>query len=135
MRKTQNLNLHNKSWQKLAGCSRGTINNRKWPAEHLKRIKHERVLKKELTTNLSVKATEGNEQLIERYKTQLFNSREELLAWKNRHDEKAQRVIQLEDINLILLQRIEHLESHLKNMKTQNALGKLLEIVSSNGGK
>lgn len=98
---------------KLAECSRGTINNRKWPLEELEVIKHERKEQKQEVVNAT---TPQNDEasLLEQYKDQLYKSREELRIWKSRYDEQAGLVKQLEHITAVLQQRIEILEKELK---------------------
>jgi hypothetical protein len=114
---------------KLAECSRGTINNRKWPLEKLKKIKAARKasIKPE---DIASKAIRKEESRIERYKEQLFNNREELLVWKMRHDEQAQRVVQLEEINRVLQQRIKRLEDELTKTIQRNSTGIVTNLKS-----
>jgi hypothetical protein len=93
----------------LAKCSRGTLNNRKWPLEKLRAIKHARKSPSRPTEDpkSSIK-TQTNQ--IERYKQQLHDSREELLTWKTRHDEIAERLTQTQELNKVLQSRNKELE-------------------------
>src|SRR5262245_13368518 len=72
--------------RKLARCSRGTLDNREWPLKRLRQIKQDR---RQPKTSPAGAPVETPEMLAERYKQQLDMSREEVLRWKNRHDDKA----------------------------------------------
>lgn len=119
---------------KLAKCSRGTINNRIWPLNELKRIKNLRKVNIDSTskTNQSEIAEASR---IERYKDQLFNSREELLIWKVRHDMELKKSVELENLNKILVKRINLLETEINALKKQLTEEKVVYFPTNNSKK
>lgn len=102
----------------LADCSRSTLNNRRWPLERLKEIKTARKIPK--ATKLDESAVEDKiESRIERYKQQLYDSREELLFWKARHDETCQQLTQSQDLIRILQTRLATTEQGISNIRNK----------------
>lgn len=112
---------------KLSGCSRGTINNRKWPLEQLKKIKADRIEAantfKEQHPPISNEVSE-----IEQYKIRLQNNRDELHRWKSRSDDLALKLTQLGEINRTLQSRIEFLELELLELRKENNSGNVVDI-------
>ncbi len=70
----------------LASCSRGTVNNRVWPVEWLDRIKRERKSPK-MPLEPESSEIEQEVNLVERLEKQLNDSRDEIVVWKNKHDD------------------------------------------------
>ena len=118
----------------LAECSRGTINNRKWPLEQLQRIKEARKAPKAAAKSAG-HAVEKEESRIERYKQQLFDSREEVLVWKSRHDDKASRLSELQEMAKALQRRIEALTEELAALRRQASSGKVIDLASRSSKK
>jgi hypothetical protein len=86
---------------KLAECSRGTLNNRKWPLDQLRKIKDARKAPVQLTVEETASGAK-EESRIERYKQQLYDSREEVRIWKARFDATAQQLTQAQELLRIL---------------------------------
>lgn len=100
----------------LASCSRGTLNNRRWPLEELKKIKTARKTSPRSTTDDSALASK-TESRIDRYKQQLYDSREEVLLWKNRHDEVLKQLGQTRDVNRVLRTKLTTIEAELSSLR------------------
>jgi len=105
------------SLARLAKCSRGTLVNRKWPLEELRKVKDERRSRGRAPLSPSSVADTSEQSRIERYKEQLYLSREELLRWKDRHDKLAEDARAAEEVNARLVRRIETLEIQLRDVK------------------
>ncbi|MCT7307121.1 hypothetical protein [Ralstonia wenshanensis] len=101
---------------KLAGCSRGTLRNRKWPMMRLHELKSE------------AREAKGEEEpepraireksRIDRYREQLSKNRDELLAWKYKHDELRDKVLTLEAQRDAYKRRAEELDARLRSTTT-----------------
>jgi bisphosphoglycerate-independent phosphoglycerate mutase (AlkP superfamily) len=101
---------------KLAGCSRGTLRNRKWPMEQLQKLKKEaRAAKDE--TEVEPRATREKSQ-VERYRNRLIKNRDELLFWKYKHDALRDLVETLESQRDVYKRRAEELEAQLRSIAT-----------------
>lgn len=119
---------------RLAECSRGTINNRKWPLEQLQRIKDARKTPK-AAENAAGHAGEREESRIERYKQQLFDSREEVLAWKVRHDEIVSRLSEQQVLTKALQLRNEALTNEIALLKKKVNSSKVIDLALSSPKK
>lgn len=111
----------------LADCSRGTLNNRKWPLERLREIKVARKAPRQSITDESTGSAKI-ESRIERYKEQLYDSREGVLVWKARHDEVNQRLAQALDLNRVLQARLAATEQGIANLR-RNPADKVVELL------
>ncbi|WP_295003476.1 hypothetical protein [uncultured Dechloromonas sp.] len=101
---------------KLADCSRGTLNNRKWPLDQLRKIKGAR--KAPLNVTIEETASGAKEESrIERYKQQLCDSRDEVLLWKTRFDVAAQQLAQAQELIRILQARATAFEQEITSLK------------------
>lgn len=112
---------------KLAECSRGTINNRKWPLAQLKQIKADRIEAANTIRDANPPVAH-EESLVEQYKQRLYNNREELLVWKNRCDAQAQKLTQIGDVNRVLQSRIELLELELLELRKLKSSVNVVDI-------
>ncbi|MDO3623581.1 hypothetical protein Q3O98_21120 [Ralstonia pseudosolanacearum] len=98
----------------LAGCSRGTLRNRKWPMDRLKKLQEEARATKE---NAEPEPRAIREQSrIERYRDQLSMNRDELLVWKYKHDELRDRILTLEAQRDSFKKRVGELEAQLRSV-------------------
>lgn len=103
---------------KLAGCSRGTLRNRKWPMAQLQKLKEEaRAAKNE--TEVEPRATREKSQ-VERYRILLIKNRDELLIWKYKHDALRDLVETLESQRDTYKRRTEELEAKLRSIATSS---------------
>lgn len=98
---------------KLAGCSRGTLRNRGWPLEKLATFKNE--------TKEALSAAAKQEQQIavekspvEILEERLTKNRDELLAWKYKHDAMRDKVQTIEAQRDAYKRRTEQLEADLR---------------------
>jgi len=105
----------------LADCSRGTLNNRRWPLERLKEIKAARRSPKLPVTDETSAAAKVESQ-IDRYKEQLYNSREEVLVWKSRHDEVSRRLAEAMNLNRVIQGHLNEAEEKIANLRRNNGL-------------
>lgn len=96
----------------LANCSRGTLNNRKWPVDRLKEIKADRKMPLKITVNETTSLA-MEETRIERYKKQLYDSREEVLFWKSKYDHTRQQLQQAQDVTRVLQARLKASEHEI----------------------
>ncbi len=103
---------------KLAGCSRGTLRNRKWPMEQLQRLKEESRSAKEVAEP-EPRATREKFQ-IERYRNRLDKNRDELLFWKYKHDTLRDLIETLESQRDAYKRRAEELEAQLRSIAVGN---------------
>lgn len=111
------------SLSKLAGCSRNTLRNRKYPLEELKKIKSLRSEDSKKKPSRITKAhflsvdfhIEENKQL----KLQLTQSREETAIWVNKYFALETDSKRLERMNEILQKGKELLETQLKEARSQ----------------
>jgi chromosome segregation ATPase len=110
----------------LADCSRGTINNRKWPLDRLREIKTARKAAKQPITDEST-STAKIESRIERYKERLYDSREEVLIWKARYDEVGERLAQAQNLNRVLQSRLEAVEQEISRLRS-TPVSKVVEL-------
>lgn len=110
----------------LADCSRGTINNRKWPLDRLREIKTARKAAKQPITDEST-STAKIESRIERYKERLYDSREEVLIWKARYDEVGERLAQAQNLNRVLQSRLEAVEQEISKLSS-TPVSKVVEL-------
>lgn len=109
----------------LADCSRGTLNNRKWPLDRLREIKAARRVPRQPITDES--AATKIESRIERYKEQLYDSREEVLTWKARHDEASERLSDAQNPTRVLQERLATAEREIANLR-RHLGGKVVEL-------
>lgn len=117
----------------LAQCSRGTLNNRKWPLEELLVIKEKRKAQKAAVA-MTIPAVVREESRIEQLNAQLYKNREELLVWKNRCDDKSEQIRQLEELIAVLQKRTAKLEAELATLRQQSK-GKVLPMPNPSSGK
>lgn len=110
----------------LADCSRGTLNNRRWPLERLRKIKDARSAPKQPITDES-KTGVNSASRIDRYKEQLYNSREEVLIWKARYDEVNERLAESLNITRVLQARLKATEEEIANLQ-RNSRRKVREL-------
>lgn len=103
----------------LADCSRGTLNNRRWPLERLREIKDARKAPKQPITDESAAAVKV-ESRIDRYKEQLYNSREEVLVWKARYDEANERLSEALNVTRVLQARLKAAEDEIANLRSNS---------------
>jgi len=103
---------------KLAGCSRGTLRNRKWPMEQLQRLKEESRSAKEVAE--PEPRTTREKSQIERYRNRLDKNRDELLFWKYKHDTLRDLVETLESQRDAYKRRAEELEAQLRSIAVGN---------------
>lgn len=101
---------------KLANCSRGTLNNRRWPLEQLVQIKNARKATRSKGT-VEASGVETEDALLARLRENLHDSREEVLRWKTRYDDKCVEFRQLQDINRVLQRRLEIFEDESNRLK------------------
>ncbi len=101
---------------KLAQCSRGTLRNRSWPIEALKQLKLEAKVPPSDAPSVSQAKEESR---IERYKWQLERNRDELLSWKFRHDDLAERLETLQAQNKAYKERVATLESQVRELESR----------------
>lgn len=115
---------------KLAGCSRGTLRNRKWPMEQLQKLKAEARSAKE-STEVEPRATREKAR-VERYREQLMKNRDELLFWKYKHDALRDLVETIEAQRDAYKRRAEQLEAQLRSIavagKSQKSPEKVLSF-------
>lgn len=99
---------------KLARCSRGTLRNRGWPIEALRKLK----LEAKAATEEATEATEANDESpIERIKKQLAMSRDELLGWKFKHDDLVERLETLQAQSKAHKDRVVTLEARVRELE------------------
>ncbi|AWB33082.1 hypothetical protein [Orrella marina] len=110
----------------LANCSRGTLSNRRWPLERLREIKNARKVPKQPITDGS-KAAVNTASRIERYKEQLYNSREEVLIWKARYDQVSERLAESLNVARVLQARLKEAEDELTNLRS-NSRPKIIDF-------
>lgn len=96
----------------LANCSRGTINNRKWPLAELKRIKEARKAPKKSLETESPKA-ERELDLVKRLEEQLNDIRDEVIVWKNKHDALHELYEAQLNITRVLTKKTEGLKAEI----------------------
>jgi len=101
---------------KLADCSRGTLNNRKWPLDQLRKIKDARKTTVQVTID-ETSAVAKEESRIERYKQQLYDSREEVLLWKTRYDAAVQQLTDAQVLTRMLRMRLDAAEEEISNLR------------------
>jgi len=113
------LKLTEANLARLADCSRGTLRNRKWPIQQLQILK---VTAKKLK---DAKILEGPEpraarekSRVDRYREQLDKNRDELLAWKFKHDDLNAKIQTLETQRDNFKRRCEALEIRVKELTT-----------------
>lgn len=115
---------------KLAGCSRGTLHNRKWPLEQLQKLKEEARSVKEVAA-VEPRATREKAR-VERYREQLMKNRDELLFWKYKHDALRELVETIEAQRDTYKRRAEELEAQLRSIamasKSRKSVGKVLSF-------
>lgn len=100
---------------RLSGCSRGTLNNRKWPLERLMEIKAARkAASKPLISQSGAAAKVESE--VDRYKQQLEASRDEVRLWKTRHDSVKSQLDQTKNLNSVLQTRLTAIELELASV-------------------
>lgn len=122
---------------KLAGCSRGTLRNRKWPMVQLKKLQEEARTAKE---NQEPEPRSIREKCrIERYRDQLSKNRDELLVWKYKHDELRDKVGTLEAQRDTYKRQAKKLEAQLRSIATstpkRSAIVTLLPVASTSKDK
>lgn len=113
---------------KLADCSRGTLNNRKWPLDQLRKIKDARRTPVQLTVEETASGAK-EESRIERYKQQLYDSRDEVLLWKARFDVAAKQLAQAQELIHILQARVTASEQEITTLRKASSV-KLVQISS-----
>lgn len=101
---------------KLAGCSRGTLRNRQWPMDQLKKLKQDARTAQE-QVEVEPRATREKAQ-VERYREKLIKNRDELLFWKYKHDTLRDLVETLESQRDTYKRRAEALEAELRSIAT-----------------
>lgn len=115
---------------KLAGCSRGTLRNRKWPIEQLQKLKEEARSSPD-EADVEPRATRDKAR-VDRYREQLIKNRDELLLWKYKHDALRDLVETIEAQRDTYKCRAEELEAQLRSIaaagKPQKTLGKVLSF-------
>lgn len=97
---------------KLASVSRGTLINRQWPLDELKKIKEIRsqiILEKKASKEVNI--NDHTEISLEK---RLYLSREELRVWKFKADESRNRISELE---LLIKSQNEEKELLIKEVK------------------
>lgn len=104
---------------RLADCSRGTLRNRQWPMEQLRKLKEDARTAKE-QVEVEPRATREKAQ-VERYREQLMKNRDELLFWKYKHDALRDRVETLESQRDTYKKRAEDLEAQLRSIAAGNS--------------
>lgn len=105
---------------KLANCSRGTLNNRKWPLDQLRKIKDARKAPVKLAIDETASIAK-EESRIERYKQQLYDSREEVLLWKSRFDDANRQLAQAQDLTRVLQARLAASEQETTALRRASA--------------
>jgi chromosome segregation ATPase len=114
MRNDRRLKKTEANLAKLSQCSRGTLRNRGWPIETLRKLK----LESKATTEASAAVTQEREETrVARYKQQLALSRDELMSWKFKHDDLALRVETLQGQNRGYASRVEALEARIRELE------------------
>ena len=112
---------------KLADCSRGTLNNRKWPLVQLRNIKAARKAPvQEIVDETAALAKEKSR--IQRYKQQLDDSREEVLFWKTQYDDAVQQLAQARDLNRILQERLAISKQEFAKRRRAPPTAKVVQI-------
>lgn len=101
------------SLAKIAGCSRATLANRKWPLKELRAIKAARKAKRKSKSKYPPDIATLIAQ-CKGFEEQLRLNRDELLRWKMECDERDTRIQRLEHVNSTLLKQKNHLEKLLK---------------------
>lgn len=117
---------------RLAGCSRGTLRNRKWPMEQLQKLKEDARAATE-QVEVEPRATRGKAQ-VERYKERLSKNRDELLFWKYKHDALRDQLETIESQRDAYRRRAEEFEAQLRSIAVGNARkspGKILPFSPS----
>ena len=104
---------------RLADCSRGTLRNRQWPMEQLRKLKEDARTAKE-QVEVEPRATREKAQ-VERYREQLMKNRDELLFWKYKHDALRDQVETLESQRDTYKKRTEDLEAQLRSIAAGNS--------------
>lgn len=104
---------------KLAGCSRGTLRNRKWPMEQLQKLKAEAKVAMD-TVEPEPRAIREKAQ-VERYREQLMKNRDELLFWKYKHDALRDQVDTLKSQRDTYKHRAEEFEAQLRSIAAGNS--------------
>ena len=112
---------------KLATCSRGTVNNRKWPIEELERIKSERKAPKVPLEPESAKI-EQEVNLAERLEKQLNDSRDEIVVWKNKHDDISESYQAQLNVTRVLTKKVTVLEAENARLRELNRTSKVSDI-------
>lgn len=101
---------------KLADCARGTLHNRKWPISCLKQLKEEARQAREQVQSPAPRVTETAR--VDKYREQLALSRDELLAWKYKHDDLRARLQTLEAQAADWKRRALEAEAQLRSART-----------------
>ena len=112
----------------LAKCSRGTLNNRQWPLDRLRQIKDARNTPKPPVHDESTSAVKVQSR-IDRYKEQLYNSREELLIWKAHHDVAKGQLSDALNLNQLLQNRLKGAEEEIA-MFRRNSIKSVVKLTS-----
>jgi hypothetical protein len=81
-------------------------------------------VRQEATQEVAEEPAETPEMLAERYKQQLYLSRQEVLRWKNRHDRKADLLQSQVESNETLTRRVELPDAEITSLLAQLATGK-----------
>lgn len=106
---------------KLASVSRGTINNRKWPLDELKKIKAKRSQAE--VDNLASKKLKPDGEIEMTFEDRLYLNREELRVWKVKADHEMLKVANLETI-------VENQNKQIQVLKSE--VIRLAEIIKDN---
>lgn len=114
---------------KLAQVSRGTINNRKWPLDELKKIKSNR--KQAETEGLASKKLKPDYENEISLEERLNLNREQLRIWKVKADEEKQKVSQLESIIKTQNEQIKVLKSEVTRLAETIRDNKIVPIKSN----
>jgi chromosome segregation ATPase len=114
MKSDQRLKRTESNLAKLAQCSRGTLRNRVWPIQELKKLKAQTKAKIEDAEEV---AEVKEVSRIERYKEQLAKSRDEVMNWKFKHDDLAQRLETVQAQSKAHKDRAERLDARVRELE------------------
>jgi hypothetical protein len=132
LRRDKTKKATEKNLAKLAGCSRGTLRNRKWPLLELEAIKVERNESNEKSSDAEPAANSAATVHVDEKKTveeQLRKSRSEIAVWVDKHAQLNRRCRALKRSNEVVNrlkvaaeERVKELEDNLA--RTNAALQK-----------
>lgn len=123
MRDNLNIAVTQASLSKLAGCSRNTLRNRKYPIERLKEIKK---LRSQKVTEKPARITRAHFLSVDEHvkknkalETQINRSRTEIAVWVNKYFSLEAENKKLRRANEVLKRSKELLEAQLEDAKNR----------------